>query len=410
MPRPNRPPRPAAARQPAGSGLSLFAVAAPGLEPLVAQELRQLGLPAEASTGGVAFRGSERDLYRANLHLRAASRVLLRVGTEFYAASFSELRAKGSRLPWQNFLQPGQPVAIKATCHKSKLYHSDAVAERVAGAIEDRLGQPVVQVKGSAEVEGEGEAEHAQPGEAPALVSVRLVRDMVTVSVDTSGALLHQRGYRLATAKAPLRETLAAGMLLASGWDRDAPLLDPFCGAGTLPIEAALLALNLAPGRLRRFAFMQWPGFQPEVWQALLAEAEAARTGAAPVIVGSDRDAGAVEAAEANAARAGVAEHVQFTRRAVSALERPEGPPPGRGWVVTNPPYGVRVQESGDLRNLYAQFGKTLRARCPGWQVAMLTGDQRLGHATGLPFDEHRSLRLINGGLRVTLLQGQVPA
>ncbi len=393
--------RPPAPRRPAAAALALFAVAAPGLEPIVQQELEQLGLRAEATTGGVAFGGSERDLYRANLHLRTPSRVLLRLG-EFYAATFSELRAKGSRLAWASYLRPGQPVTIKATCHKSKLYHSDAVAERVAGAIADRLGQAVVRVKGSDETD---DADGGEPtGAAPALVIVRLVRDMCTISLDTSGALLHQRGYRLATAKAPLRETLAAAMLLASGWDRATPLLDPFCGAGTLPIEAALLALNLAPGRARRFGFMDWPGFQPELWQTLLAEANAARRQTAPPILGSDRDAGAIEAAVANAQRAGVAEHVQFERRAVSALEAP----PGLGWVVTNPPYGVRVKESGDLRNLYAQFGKTLRARCPGWRVAVLAGDSRLARASGLRFDDRRSLKLVNGGLRVTLMQGEI--
>jgi putative N6-adenine-specific DNA methylase len=396
-----RPPRPARSSRGirTAAGPALFAVAAPGLEPIVAGELAQLGLRGEATAGGVTFHGGERELYRANLHLRTASRVLLRLGDEFYADSFSELRAKAGRLPWQSYLEPGQPVAIKATCHKSKLYHSDAVAERVAGAIEDRLGRPVARVKGPSEAD----EETSEAGTPPALVIVRLVRDMVTISLDTSGALLHQRGYRLATAKAPLRETLAAAMLLASGWDRAAPLLDPFCGAGTLPIEAALLALNLAPGRLRRFAFMDWPGFQPDLWQTLLDQAEAARRPTAPPIWGSDRDAGAIEAALANAERAGVAEQVRLDRKAVSALEAPPGP----GWVVTNPPYGVRVKQSGDLRNLYAQLGKVLRARCPGWQVAMLTGDLRLARATGLPFDERRSLSLVNGGLRVTLLQGE---
>jgi putative N6-adenine-specific DNA methylase len=376
-------------------------VAAPGLEPIVVQELAGLGVRAEPTPGGAAFSGPEAEIYRANLHLRTASRVLLRLG-EFYAASFSELRARASRLAWGTYLRPGQAVAIKATSHKSKLYHSDAVAERVAGAIADRLGKPVVQVKGRAE--GDDDAGEAEPGPVPALVVVRLVRDMVTISLDTSGALLHQRGYRLATAKAPLRETLAAALLLASGWDTAAPLLDPFCGAGTIPLEAALLALNIAPGRNRRFAFMDWPGYQPELWQTLLAEAGAAQKASAPPIWGSDRDTGAIEAALANAERAGLAGHVRFERRAVSALEAPPGP----GWVVTNPPYGVRVNEGGDLRNLYAQLGKTLRARCPGWHLALLTGDQRLARATGLRFADHRTLRLINGGLRVTLMQGEV--
>lgn len=399
MPRPARP----ASRAPTPvRGPELFAVAAPGLELFVQQELLALGLPGEAMAGGIAFRGGENAIYRANLHLRTASRVLLRLG-EFFADSFSELRARASRLPWATYLQPGQPVVIKATCHKSKLYHSDAVAERVAGAIGDRLGQPAARVKGRGEDDELAGSE--QGGSVPALVLVRLVRDIVTISLDTSGALLHQRGYRLATAKAPLRETLAAALLLASGWDRASPLLDPFCGAGTLPIEAALLALNIAPGRARPFAFMDWPGFQPDLWRALLDEAESTRRLEAPPLLGSDRDAGAIEAAQANGQRAGVARHLQFSRQAVSALEAPPGP----GWVVTNPPYGVRVKDSGDLRNLYAQFGKTLRARCPGWRLALLTADQRLAHATGLAFDDTQTVSLTNGGLRVDLFQGDIP-
>ena len=381
---------------------SLFAVTVPGLEPFTTQELVDLGmLPAQTpapprAAGGVAFEGDPRALYRANLHLRTATRVLTRLG-EFYAAAFSELRKKAARLPWESYLSPGQPVAIRTTCHKSKLYHSDAVAERVAGAIEDRLGQP------SARRKPASDSDEAAPDAA--LVVVRLVHDLCTLSLDTSGAPLFQRGYRLATAKAPLRETLAAGLVLASGWDRRSPLLDPFCGSGTLPIEAALLARNMAPGRARHFAFMDWPGYDAALWARLLAEAEAARLGPPPRLLGSDRDAGAIAAAEANAQRAGVAEAIEFTRCAVSSI----APPPGRGWVVTNPPYGVRVSGSPELRNLYARFGQVLRARCPGWQVAVLSTEDRLLRSTGLAFEPEHNLALMNGGLKVKLARGVVP-
>jgi putative N6-adenine-specific DNA methylase len=345
-------------------------------------------------TGGVTFAGGQRQLYQANLHLRTASRVLVRVG-EFYAAAFAELRKKASRLAWELYLRPGQPVAIHTSCHKSKLYHSDAVAERVAGAVGDRLGQaPAIQL---------GSLEAVTP--TVQLVVVRLVRDLCTISVDASGALLHQRGYRLATAKAPLRETLAAGMLLAAGWNRRAPLLDPFCGSGTIAIEAALLAQHLAPGRARRFAFMDWPDYQATLWQHVLDEAEAGIvTSGRPRIMASDRDAGAIDASQANAARAGVTAAIEFSRRPISAVE----PPPEPGWVVTNPPYGLRLGGQHDLRNLYAQFGQVLRQRCAGWRVAFLSADARLQHSTGLHFDDVRTLALSNGGLRVNLVQAEV--
>jgi putative N6-adenine-specific DNA methylase len=371
-----------------------FAAAAPGLEAITAAELRGLGISGAPSPGGVSFSGERAELYRANLWLRTASRVLVRLGA-FHAAAFAELRKKAGRLEWEKVLRPGQPVAIHATCHKSKLYHSGGVAERVAGAISDRLGQPPVLEKGSEEAESAG----AQ------LIVVRLVSDQVTISLDSSGGLLHQRGYRLATGKAPLRETLAAGMLLASGWDRRAPLIDPFCGAGTIAIEAALLATNIAPGRARRFAFMDWPDNDAGLWQRLLQAAAQAETHAAPVIWASDRDAGAIDAARANAERAGAGALIEFTRRTISELAAPAGP----GWVVTNSPYGHRLAERHDLRDLYARFGQVLRQRCAGWRVAQLSSDPRLDHATGLPFDEQR-LPLLNGGLRVYLAQATVPS
>lgn len=371
-----------------------FAVAAPGIEALTALELRQQNLLSQNEhhqNGGVPFKGELEQLYQANLQLRTASRVLVRLGN-FHAASFSELRKKASRLTWEDYLHPGQPVTLRVTCRKSRLYHSDAVAERVSGAIGDRLGKPSAMEKAADE----------EADVAPQLVVVRLWRDQCTISIDSSGALLHRRGYRLATAKAPLRETLAAAMLLAAEWDTASPLLDPFCGSGTIPIEAALLVHGLPPGRTRRFAFMDWPGFDPDLWGKLLAEKPKYSKSTFPVIQASDRDAGAIRLAQENAARAGVDDQIEFSCRAISAIE----PPPGPGWVITNPPYGLRVSANKDLRNLYAQFGNVLRAHCPGWQTAILSSDLMLLGQTGLSLDT--SLSLVNGGVRVRLGRGQV--
>lgn len=386
----------------------LFAVVAPGLAACTAQELFALGLlPAPdapgVEPGGVTFSGDRTAIYRANLHLRTANRLLVRLG-QFRAVGFEELRKFAGRLAWERYLAPGQPIALRVTCHKSRLYHSDAVAQRVAAAVGDRLGvAPPVQ-----KFDEESDEQHDK--QLPQIVLVRLLHDQCTISIDSSGALLHRRGYRLATAKAPLRETLAAGMVLAAGWSPQAaaPLLDPFCGAGTIAIEAAMLALGIAPGRERRFAFMDWPDFDAALWQKLLAATDAQQQQQTAAMAGrlqiqaSDRDAGAIALAQANAARAGVADVIEFTCRPVSAVEPPAQP----GWVVTNPPYGVRVDAGGDLRNLYAQFGKALRSRCPGWRVALLCNDRRLLGQTGLALDT--SLGMVNGGIAVMLARGTV--
>ncbi|HZY41775.1 MAG TPA: class I SAM-dependent RNA methyltransferase [Anaerolineae bacterium] len=362
----------------------LFATCAPGFEAVAAQELFALGIANPAvDAGGVNFRGFMSHVYKVNLWGRSIERVLLRLG-EFNALTFKELHDKARQLDWAQFIQPTRPVSIRATCHKSRLIHSDAVIERVATAIADKFKRNI----------GADDAdEHAQ------LIVVRLVNDVCTISLDSSGALLHRRGYRQATAKAPLRETLAASMLLASGWTPDQPLIDPFCGSGTIPIEAALIARNIAPGLKRRFACMDWPGFDQRAWQELITKANEALLPKAPALIqGSDRDAGAIEASRANAERAGVLSDIEFTRRAVSGIE-----PIGRGWIVTNPPYGQRVSEGEDLRNLYAQFGKVVRAKCAGWRVAMLAGDAELEQATKLPFGP--AVRVNNGGLRVRFVQ-----
>jgi putative N6-adenine-specific DNA methylase len=384
--------------------MKLFAVCTPGLEPFTFQELGRLGLSSsplmeteeDPERGGIEFEGSLIDLYRCNLHLRTASRVLVRLGS-FYTAGFPELRRKVANLPWEPFLKAGQPVALRVTCHRSRLYHQRAVAERVAGAISERLKQTALPSPPSSK----GGVRDIQQTPSQ-LILVRIANDHCTISIDSSGELLHRRGYRLATTKAPLRETVAAAMLLASGWDRLSPLLDPFCGSGTIAIEAALMARPIPPGRSRHFAFMDWPNFDRNIWETLLSEVSQDHSSPFPKIIASDRDAGAIRAAKANAERAGVAKHIDFSCHVVSSME----PPADRGWVVTNPPYGVRTASNKDLRNLYAQFGKVLRAKCPGWQVAILCSNVQLLHQTGLDLD--KGISLMNGGIKVRLVMGKV--
>jgi putative N6-adenine-specific DNA methylase len=359
-----------------------FAVAAPGLEPLVARELSAIGVRAQPVPGGVGFHATSAQLYAANLWLRIASRVIVRLAT-LRASAFYELERQARRVPFERFIAPGSSVEIHVSCHKSKLYHSDAVAERIRQAIarRSRLGD----------------------GTDGALVLVRLFHDECTISIDSSGALLHRRGYRLATAKAPLRETLAAAMIVASEWDTRSALVDPFCGSGTIPIEAVWIARRRAPGIQRAFGFMKWPEFDAALWNTACEQARANELPAAGTpIVGADRDAGGIAAALANAERAGVTGDVELRVQTISELQAPAT----TGWLVTNPPWGVRVGEPAKLRDLFARFGQVARERLPGWHVTLLapavvTNPARLGLVP--------RVKTVSGGISVAVLGGTVP-
>jgi putative N6-adenine-specific DNA methylase len=388
---------------PGSDRLPLFVVTAPGLEDLAREELRELGVSAVAEPGGVAWEGTREELYAANLRLRTASRVLVRVA-EFRARTFFELERHARRVEWERFVEPGSAVGLRVTTRKSRLYHQGAVAQRVREAIEHRCGS----VR-TTDLPGAEEGEEAE-GTEEQLFVVRFLHDRCTISADSSGALLHLRGYRQALARAPLRETLAAACLLGSGWRGDAPLLDPMCGSGTLVMEGALLARRIAPGLAgadrepRRFAFQRWPDFEADLWDRTVAAARAEIRPAPGVpLLGSDRDAGAIEAARSNAERAGVLSDLELSVRPVSAVE----PPPGPGWLVTNPPYGARVGETRALRDLYAGLGNVARRSLAGWTLAMLAADPKLEAQVGIPFRE--AIRTRNGGIPVRLVVGRVP-
>jgi len=387
---------------------------APGLEALALAEARALGLPAVEEEGGFGWTGDLRSVLTANVGLRIASRVLVRLDS-FEAVSFADLERRARRVAWGTVVRAGDAARFRVTCKKSRLYHSDAVAQRLADALTRTVpGARVVvgdgsSLRRSAPPVGVPDAQHVgdeeTSGDEATLFVVRFFRDRCTISVDTSGALLHRRGYRMATAKAPLRETLAAALLAASGWDRVAPLVDPLCGSGTIAIEGALMARGIAPGAHRTFAVERWPGVPESLGLEVRAELAAVRSDRAlGVILGSDRDAGAIEAARGNAGRAGVADDVAFAVHAVSGAPMPAHE---RGWIVTNPPYGVRVGESGRVRDLWAQLGKVLRARAPGWEVALLSPDHALERALGFPL--RMAARTTNGGIPVRIMVGQVP-
>src|SRR6267378_3795813 len=266
----------------------LFASTAPGLESIAAGELKILGARGRQEIGGVAFAGDLDRLYEANLWLRTASRVVVRLG-QFHASTFYELERHSKKLPWPDFLPESGAVEVRVTCRKSKLYHSDAVAERVLSAIAGAASRSI-ELRAETYVGdddgGEGETRTGDGTDAgqtrgpTQLFIVRIVDDLCEISADSSGELLHRRGYRKEVGKAPLRETLAAAMVLASGWNgaRGAPLLDPMCGSGTIPIEAALLARRIAPGLQREFQFMHWPEFDRALWNEIIEKARSAVT------------------------------------------------------------------------------------------------------------------------------------
>jgi len=404
-----------------GPRLSCFAVCAPGLEPILSAELRALGIrPGRADRGGISFDATTRQLYAANVFLRTATRVLLRVAS-FAAPSFAALEREAHRVPWDQWLSPGAPVALSVSSSASRLYHTGAVAERLSAVLpgpvlaspdqeRDPFDQPTTRLD--------------RPPSTQHLL-VRLLHDRCVLSIDASGEPLHRRGWRLETAKAPLRETLAAAMLLASGWDGSTPLIDPLCGSGTIAIEAALLARGIAPGHAREFAFQRWPSFQPGTLASVRGEVKSrARPDRPLVIIASDRDPGAIRASVANAERAGVADTITFLCRPLADLVPPPSAPttpPGHptkapkglgdrqgaehqqpsSWLLTNPPYGRRVG-GADLDDLYASLGNVVRDRLPGFAVGLLVADDRLAARTRLRLAP--LFTTTNGGLRVRCL------
>lgn len=356
----------------------IFLATAPGLEAALAGEVAALGFsPANPVSGGVEISGGWPEVWRANLEVRGANRVLARIGA-FRAMHLAQLDKRARKFDWGSVLRGDVPVRVEATCRRSKIYHAGAASQRIARAITETLGAPV---------EGEGAIR----------VMARIEDDLVSLSVDTSGEPLHRRGHKQATGKAPLRETLAALFLRQCGYDGGEPVLDPMCGSGTFPIEAAEIACGLVPGRDRRFAFEDLATFDAPAWAAMRAGPAPRETGLR--FAGFDRDAGAVRMAGENAARAGVAGCTAFACQPVSALTRPDGSP---GLVMVNPPYGARIGNRKLLFGLYGSLGETVRREMRGWRVGLVTSDGGLAKATGLPFLPPGP-PVAHGGLKVTL-------
>jgi len=362
---------------------AIFLATFPGLENILAEETRAKGFRRpRILVGGVEIDGDWPDVWRANLWLRGAGRVLARIA-RFRAVHLAALDVQSRALPWGQMLRPDVPFHVVAECHGSRLYHSGAVAERVTRAIKTTIGA----------------------GEDPGgiRILVRMDSDICTISLDTSGEPLHRRGFKQAIGPAPLRETMASLFLWQCGYRGTEPLFDPMCGSGTFVLEAAEQIARLNPGRARSFAFEHLPCFDPEAWAAMRQVSREARHGIA--CHGRDRDVGAVTMATANAARAGLADFTHFSSGPISSAVPPLG---GPGLVMVNPPYGARLA-AADLRPLYQSLGRVLMERFGGWRVGLVTSEAHLARATGLPFLPPEP-PVPHGGLRIRLYRTAVLA
>ncbi|WP_175498301.1 THUMP domain-containing class I SAM-dependent RNA methyltransferase [Desulfuromusa kysingii] len=359
-----------------------FVVTTLGLENICANELNRLGIqPLHIIRGGVEFEGGLHELYLANLWLRSATRILVRLGT-VVARDFPTLFQRLSRLPWGRFIKPGRACEIRAVSHGSRLNHTG----RIAAACEDAMVKALGEKNGTT-----GPVQK---------VFIRINDNHCEVSVDSSGELLHRRGYRHARVAAPLRETLAAGCLLACGYDGSLPLVDVMTGSGTFAIEAALIALHRAPGKGRDFAFMNWPKFRPGLWQQLLIEAQRAEKATLPVpIYAVDNNPKAIQAAQANIESIGLEGAIQLSCGQMQKLQ-PQFP---KGLLICNPPYGERLGRNASLQSLYHDLGQLYGSIFTDWDGAVICPESELLKATGLSFEP--LLRFTNGGIKVSLLK-----
>ena len=359
-----------------------------GLESVLKRELQDLGLEISlVEDGRVTFQGDMQALCRANIFLRTAERVLLQVG-RFQAESFDELFEKIKALPWEDYIPAnGKFWVTKATSVKSRLFSPSDIQSIMKKAMVERM-------KSCYHIQWFPEDGAAYP------VRVFLMKDVVTVGIDTTGVSLHKRGYRPAAGKAPIAENLAAALIMLTPWKKDRILVDPFCGSGTIPIEAAMMAANIAPGMNRDFTAEQWTNLvERKYWYDAIDEAhDQINTDIDTDIQGYDIDGDVLKTARKNAADAGVDHLIHFQRREVSQLSHP-----GKyGFIITNPPYGERLEEKEALPELYREFGESFR-KLDTWSAYMITSYEDAERYFGRKADRNR--KLYNGMLRTYFYQ-----
>lgn len=368
----------------------LFATCARGLEPILADELKSLqAKDISIGRGGVNFVGDRQTICRANLWLRTAVRVLRPVFIA-PAANSDQLYDAIRTVNWSEFLTPDHTLAVDANVRDSGITHSQFAARRVKDAICDQFRERTGR-------------RPSVDRERPMIgLNLHIYKNQATLSLDSSGDSLHKRGYRPVQTIAPLNEALAAGLILHTGWRGDTTFVDPLCGGGTLPIEAAWIATRRPPGLTRKhFGFMGWMDFDIGEWTAIRDDARA-QVGKSLefAIAGCDQRRDAIEFAETNARAAGVGHLVQLSVTSLHDFRPPDGPP---GTLICNPPYGERIGEEQELVGLYRKFGEVVRERLAGWKVWLFTGNERLAHEVGL--ERAEDIALFNGRIPCRLIR-----
>lgn len=359
-----------------------------GLEAVTKREIYDLGYEiTRVEDGRVTFEGDAEAVCRANMFLRSAERILLLLG-RFRALTYDELFENIKAIPWEDYIpKNGRFWVKKASSIKSKLFSPSDIQSIAKKAMVERMKQSC-------------HLDWFPEDGAPYPVRIFLLKDEVMVTLDTSGDSLHKRGYRLATGKAPLTETLAAALLMLTPWKKDRILVDPFCGSGTFPIEAALMAANIAPGINRSFTAEEWTNFiPPNLWYEAAEEArEMEDTDIMVDIQGYDIDAEVLKAARENAKRAGVDHLIHFQQRTAENLRHPKK----YGFIVTNPPYGERMEEKEALPEIYSQLGQAYRG-LDTWSLYMITSYEDAERYIGRKADKNR--KIYNGMLKTYFYQ-----
>ena len=359
-----------------------------GLEAVLKREIYDLGYEiTKVEDGRVTFEGDEEAICRANIFLRTAERVMIQVG-RFKATTFEELFQGIKNLPWEEYIpEDGKFWVKKASSINSKLFSPSDIQSIAKKAMVERMKQKY-------------HKEWFKEDGAAYPVRIFLLKDEVTVALDTSGDSLHKRGYRTMTSKAPLTETLAASLIMLTPWRKDRILVDPFCGSGTFPIEAAMIAANIAPGMNRDFTAEEWTNLiDRKLWYECVKEAEDMIDTTVKVdIQGYDIDGDVIKAARENAKRAGVEHMIHFQQRAVADLSHPKK----YGFIITNPPYGERLEDKADLPELYTQIGQVYQ-RMDSWSMFLITSYTDTEKYIGRKADKNR--KIYNGMLKTYFYQ-----